>query len=80
MMVDGDAWPLVLERLRGLVSESQDQEMVDLITYALRPTNVDFGPRCFRCHAKLAEYLTRPWKARCPKCKTIVARGRGRTR
>lgn len=36
---------------------------------------VDFLPRCWRCSKLLTEYATRPWRARCIRCKAINQQG-----
>lgn len=29
----------------------------------------DAEPRCWRCNRKLAEWVSRPWRIRCSRCK-----------
>ena len=36
---------------------------------------IDFKPRCWRCNKLLAEYATRPWRARCVRCKALSQAG-----
>jgi phage FluMu protein Com len=33
------------------------------------PPTVDQKPKCWRCGKLLAEYVSRPWKFVCPRCK-----------
>lgn len=36
---------------------------------------VDFHPRCWRCQKLLTEYATRPWRAKCVRCKAVNQAG-----
>ena len=33
----------------------------------------DLAPRCWRCHSKLSDMVTRPWAIRCTKCHAFNA-------
>jgi phage FluMu protein Com len=33
------------------------------------PPRVDQKPKCWRCGRLLAEYVARPWRFNCPRCK-----------
>jgi phage FluMu protein Com len=35
-------------------------------------TQVDHKPKCWRCGKLLAEYVARPWRFTCPRCKAEV--------
>lgn len=37
-----------------------------------KPTIVDVKPRCRTCHGLLAEFVGRPWRFKCRKCKAIT--------
>jgi len=35
----------------------------------------DVEPRCWRCNKLLIEYCTRPWRAKCSRCKAVNQQG-----
>lgn len=50
------------EAAYGPSAPTQSQSEPDLETG-------DGEPRCWRCNRKLAEWVTRPWRIRCGRCK-----------
>ena len=63
-------WDLFLENAMKLTSgeflPASVQRHVSRLSHGIRNEGA-FG--CWRCHKKVANYLTRPWDIRCVRCK-----------